>query len=148
MAAHNGRLQAERANGAIIDRVLLAIVDRFSSKRADPYPTYERGTPLILGKVFAIFGTLETITSDRDKISKSREWQCPMKVLRMNHAQSTANNRQTRWTNGKESPGDTGLFTELPAGLRQKKLSKGIANCSVRIPRCGKPIDWEKRRTS
>jgi len=58
------------------------------------------------------------------------------------------NNQQTRWTNGKENPGDTGLFTELPAGLRQKKLSKGIANCSVRIPPCGKPIDWEKRRTS
>jgi hypothetical protein len=119
----------QRANGAIIDRVLV-IVDRFSSKRANLYPRYERGTPPILGKVFAILGTLETITSDRDKISKSREWRCPMKVLRMTTPKALL---ITNRLGGQTEKRYRHIYGTA-CWITPKKLSKGIANCSVRIP--------------
>jgi hypothetical protein len=50
---------------------------------------------LLWEKVFSVFGIPETITSDRDKIFRSKKWITLMRLLRCQQILSTSNHQQT-----------------------------------------------------
>jgi RNase H-like domain found in reverse transcriptase/Reverse transcriptase (RNA-dependent DNA polymerase)/Integrase zinc binding domain/Chromo (CHRromatin Organisation MOdifier) domain/Integrase core domain len=78
---------------------ILVVVDKFS-KQTILIPSRrnlsaKEAYHVLWEKVFAIFGIPETITTDRDKIFRSEEWQQLMKEMGVTQILSTANHQQT-----------------------------------------------------
>jgi RNase H-like domain found in reverse transcriptase/Reverse transcriptase (RNA-dependent DNA polymerase)/Integrase zinc binding domain/Chromo (CHRromatin Organisation MOdifier) domain/Integrase core domain len=78
---------------------ILVVVDKFS-KQTILIPSRRNLSTkevyhILWERIFAIFGTPETITTDRDKIFRSEEWQQLMKEMGVTQILSTANHQQT-----------------------------------------------------
>src|SRR4029077_7868479 len=81
-----------------VDQILV-VVDRFS-KQTILIPTWKTITTeevieLLWKYVFSVFGTPQTITSDRDKLFRSEKWKETMKELIIESTMSTAEHQQT-----------------------------------------------------
>jgi hypothetical protein len=78
---------------------VMVIVDRFS-KQSILIPSRKNYTTrevfhILWERIFSVFGIPETITSDMDKIFKSKEWLQLTKDIGTTHILSTANHQQT-----------------------------------------------------
>jgi transposase InsO family protein len=88
----------ERSTGRVKSQILV-IVDKFTKQTilipVSNNETTESVIRILWERIFTIFGIPLTITTDRDKLFTSNEWQKEMKELKIEHVASTAEHQQT-----------------------------------------------------